>query len=334
VSPDVTPDLTSDVTSDVTPAAPIPVVLDCDPGHDDAFAIMLAAADPGVDLRAITTVSGNGPIEKVTENARRIGTLLGLSGVPIAEGAGRPLHGEAAGATEIHGESALDGAELPAPAVPLSPLAAVPQMLALLSAGPHPVTVIATGPLTNVATLLRDHPEAAARIGQISLMGGSNTRGNWAPLAEFNIWADPEAARIVFDSGRPIRMVGLDVTHQVLATPAVLDALRKQDTPLAHICADLLLFFAEAYRTTFDMPDPPLHDPLAVLAVIHPEWFTWKRTNVVVETAGVYTRGATVVDLDGVTGRTANAEVAVAVDVERFWRLMLGAVAQLGAAAG
>jgi inosine-uridine nucleoside N-ribohydrolase len=312
-------------------AGRIPVVLDCDPGHDDAFAIMLAAADPRVDLLAVTTVSGNGPIDKVTENARRVATLAGLLDTVIAEGAGRPLNGEAAAAADIHGESALDGAELPEPAVPLSPLPAVEQMLALLERSRRPVTLVATGPLTNVATLLRDHPEAAARIGLISLMGGSSTRGNWAPLSEFNIWADPEAAAIVFDSGVPVRMVGLDVTHQVLATSAVLEALRAQGTPLANTCADLLLFFAQAYRTLFAMPDPPLHDPLAVLAVTHPHWFTWKTCNVAVETEGTYTRGATVVDLDGVTGRPANAEVALSVDVERFWQLMLDAVARLGA---
>ncbi len=309
----------------------IPVILDCDPGHDDAFAIMLAAADPQVELLAVTTVSGNGPIDKVTDNARRVATLAGLLDTLIAEGAGEPLNGRAAAASQIHGESALDGAELPEPAVPLSPLPAVEQMLALLSESPDPVTLVATGPLTNVATLLREHPEAAARIDLISLMGGSSGRGNWAPLAEFNIWADPEAARIVFDSGLPIRMVGLDVTHQVLATSAVLDALRAQGTALADTCVDLLLFFAQAYRDLFAMPDPPLHDPLAVLAVTHPDWFTWKSCNVVVETDGTYTRGATVVDLDDVTGRPANTQFAVSVDVDRFWRLMLDAVANLGA---
>jgi purine nucleosidase/pyrimidine-specific ribonucleoside hydrolase len=314
------------------PAARIPLIHDCDPGHDDAFAIMLAAAHPGIDLLAVTTVSGNGPIDKVTDNARRVCTLTGLLDTIVAEGASAPLAGHASAAQQIHGESALDGAALPEPAVPLSPLPAVDQIRVLLEASPAPVTLVATGPLTNVALLLRDHPAAAERIEQISLMGGSSTRGNWTPAAEFNIWADPEAADIVFRSDLPIRMVGLNVTHQALATSAVLDALRVQNTPLARTCVDLLVFFADTYRTVFAMPDPPLHDPLAVLAAVHPDWFEWKNCNVVVELDGTYTRGATVVDLDGVTGRSPNVEVAVAVDVPRFWQLMLDSVARLGMA--
>jgi inosine-uridine nucleoside N-ribohydrolase len=314
--------------------SPVPIILDCDPGHDDAFALMLAAAHPGIDLLAVTTVHGNGPVDKVTENARRVCTMAGLLDTVIARGAAEPLAGSARAATEIHGESALDGADLPEPAVPLSPLPAVAQMVEIIEASPVPVTIVATAPLTNVATLLRDHPETARRIERVSLMGGSATRGNSSPYAEFNIWSDPEAADIVVNSGVPVRLTGLDVTHQVLATPAVLNALRAQDTPLARICVDLLLFFADAYLTVFGMPDPPLHDPLAVLAVAHPDWMTWQDANVVVETAGTYTRGATVIDLDRVTGRPANVSVARGVDVERFWRLMLDAIAALGSRTG
>jgi purine nucleosidase len=312
------------------PAGPVPIILDCDPGHDDAFAIMLAGAHPGIELLAVTTVSGNGPVAKVTENARRVCTMAGLFDTVIAEGAGEPLAGSAAAAPEIHGESALDGAALPEPAVPLSPLPAVQQMLALIDASPVPVTIVATAPLTNVATLLRDHPDVTGKISEISLMGGSATRGNWRPYAEFNIWADPEAADIVVNSGLPVKLTGLDVTHQALATQAVLDELRAQDTELSKICVDLLLFFAETYRTVFGMPDPPLHDPLAVLAVAHPDWMSWQSCNVAIETVGTYTRGATVIDLDRVTGEPDNVMVARGVDVDRFWRLMLDSVAALG----
>jgi purine nucleosidase/pyrimidine-specific ribonucleoside hydrolase len=310
---------------------PVPIILDCDPGHDDAFAIMLAAAHPAIDLLAVTTVSGNGPVAKVTDNARRVCTMAGLLDTIIAEGASGPLVAGAAAAPEIHGESALDGAALPQPLVPLSPLPAVEQMFELIEASPVPVTIVATAPLTNVATLLRDHPDTAGKIAQISLMGGSATRGNWRPYAEFNIWADPEAADIVVNSGLPVRLTGLDVTHQALATPAVLDELRAQNTALSSICVDLLLFFADTYRTVFGMPDPPLHDPLAVLAVAHPDWMTWQRCNVAIETVGTYTRGATVIDLDRVTGEAENVTVARTVDVDRFWRLMLDSVASLGA---
>ena len=306
-----------------------PVVLDCDPGHDDAFAILLAAAHPDLDLLAITTVSGNGPVDKVTDNARRVCTLAGID-VVIAEGADRPLAGDAHAAADIHGESALDGADLPAPTVPLSPLGAVDQLVATISASAEPVTIIATAPLTNIATLIRDHPEVHANVSGISLMGGSATRGNTTPAAEFNIWADPEAADIVFRCGLPIRMVGLDVTHTVLATPAVLDALRATDTDLGRIGAELLLFFAEAYRTVFGMTSPPLHDPIAVLAVVHPDWMTWQRCRVDIELDGRFTRGMTVVDLDGVVDTPPNVEVARAVDVDRFWALMVDSVRELG----
>ena len=236
-------------------------------------------------------------------------------------------------AAQIHGASALDGADLPEPAVPLSPRPAVAEMAEIIETSPAPVTLVATAPLTNVATLIRDHPETAAKLAGISLMGGSATRGNWRPYAEFNIWADPEAAEIVVGSGLPVKLTGLDVTHQALATPAVLAELRAQGTALADICADLLLFFADTYRTVFGMPDPPLHDPLAVLAVVHPDWMTCQRCNVAIETTGRYSRGATVIDLDNVTGEPANIDVARTLDTSWFWRLMLDCVAQLGGAA-
>ena len=307
-----------------------PVVLDCDPGHDDAFAILLAAAHPDLDLLAVTTVSGNGPVDRVTENARRVCTLAGID-VVIARGADRPLAGEAHAAADIHGESALDGADLPEPTVPLSPLAAVDQLVATIRASDRPVTLVPTAPLTNIALLVRDHPEVLGNVAGISLMGGSADRGNTTPAAEFNIWADPEAAAIVFDSGLPIRMTGLDVTHTVLATPAVLDALRATGTGLGRIGAQLLEFFADTYRTVFGMPAPPLHDPVAVLAVAHPDWMTWQRCRVDVELEGRFTRGMTVVDLDGVTDRPPNAMVARSVDVDRFWDLVVDSVARLGA---
>ncbi|MHA3704075.1 nucleoside hydrolase [Jatrophihabitans sp. YIM 134969] len=306
-----------------------PVVLDCDPGHDDAFAILLAAAHPDLDLLAITTVSGNGPVDKVTLNARRVCTLAGID-VVVAEGAERPLAGDAHGAEDIHGESALDGADLPEPTVALSPLPAVEQLVETIGASDQPVTIVATAPLTNVATLIRDHPETLANVSGISLMGGSALRGNVTPAAEFNIWADPEAAAIVFGSGLPLKMVGLDVTHTVLATPDVLDRFRATDTDLGWIGADLLTFYADSYRTKFGMPGAPLHDPLAVLAVVHPDWLVWHHCRVDIELDGRHTRGMTVVDLDGVVDTPPNVEVARAVDVGRFWDLMVDSVRRLG----
>jgi purine nucleosidase/pyrimidine-specific ribonucleoside hydrolase len=300
----------------------VAVVLDCDPGHDDAFAILLAAAHPSIDLLAVTTVAGNGPLPRVTDNARRVCALAGID-VPVAAGLSGP---GAEAATAIHGASALDGADLPEP-VPLWPEDAITLMARLIEESAQPVTIVATGPLTNVAALLARRPDLRPAI---VFMGGSCGRGNWRPLAEFNIWADPEAADRVLRSGLPITMCGLDVTHQAIATPEVFAELRALGTPLASTCADLLRFFAGTYDTVFGMPDPPVHDPVAVAAVAEPGIVRVVDAPVVVELDGTHTRGATVVDLHGVTGARANARVAVELDRERFWRVLLAAIAVLG----
>jgi inosine-uridine nucleoside N-ribohydrolase len=295
------------------------VVLDCDPGHDDAFAILLAAAHPAVDLLAITTVAGNGPLAKVTENARRICALAGID-VPVAAGLSGP---NAEAATAIHGQSALDGASLPPP-IPPWPEDAITLLARLVEEAGEPVTIVATGPLTNVAALLDRRPDLRPRI---VFMGGSCGRGNWRPLAEFNIWADPAAADRVLRSGLPIAMCGLDVTHQATATPDVFARLRAIGTPLAATCADLLAFFADSYRTVFGMPAPPVHDPVAVAAVADPEMLRFVDAAVAVELTGEHTRGATVVDLHGVTGAPPNAAVALELDRDRFWDALLAAIA-------
>ncbi|MET0235725.1 MAG: nucleoside hydrolase [Kibdelosporangium sp.] len=300
----------------------IPVVLDCDPGHDDVLAILLAAAHPAIDLRAITTVAGNGTLEQVTGNALRVCTLAGITGIPVAAGQAR---GEVATAPEIHGASALDGADLPEPADLLSDDDAVTVMERLLEE--TPLTIIATGPLTNVAALLARRPDLTPRI---VFMGGSCGRGNWRPLAEFNIWADPEAADRVLTSGLPVTMCGLDVTHQATATPDIFQRLRTIGTPLAGTMAELLRFFASTYDSVFGMPDPPVHDPVAVAAVAQPDLLRFVDVPVAVELAGTHTRGATVVDLHGVTRRPANARVALELDRAGFWDLMLTAIERLG----
>ncbi|MBP2326168.1 purine nucleosidase/pyrimidine-specific ribonucleoside hydrolase [Kibdelosporangium banguiense] len=301
----------------------IPVVLDCDPGHDDVFAILLAAAHPGIDLRAITTVAGNGTLDQVTRNALRVCTLAGITGIPVAAGAASDKT-----APRIHGASALDGADLPEPADLLSSDGAVAVMERLLEQAP--LTIVATGPLTNVAALLERRPDLRP---EIVLMGGSCGRGNWRPLAEFNIWADPEAADRVFTSGLPVTMCGLDVTHQALATPDVFERLRAMATPLADTMADLLRFFASTYDEVFGMPDPPVHDPVAVAAVAKPSLLKFVDAPVAVELDGTHTRGATVVDLHGITGRPANVRVAVELDRPGFWDMMLSAIERLGRAA-
>ncbi|WP_327351166.1 nucleoside hydrolase [Streptomyces sp. NBC_01304] len=309
----------------------IPVILDCDPGHDDAFNILLAAANPAVELLAITTVAGNQTLEKTTLNARRVCSTAGITGVPIAAGRDRPLHGTASVAEKIHGESGLDGPEFGEPSVPLDARDAITLIRETLLAHPTPVTLVPTGPLTNIAALLLAHPRLAERIERIVLMGGSTGRGNTTPAAEFNIHCDPEAADVVFSSGLPITMMGLNASHQVLATDEVIGRVEALATPLSRTCAQLLRFFADGYREVFGFPAPPLHDPLTVAHLIEPKLVELVTANVVVELTGTHTRGATVVDLHGVTGRPANAQVGVTVDAPAFWDLIVDAVRVLGA---
>ncbi|MEU3778084.1 nucleoside hydrolase [Streptomyces sp. NPDC032472] len=314
----------------VPPAPPVPIVIDCDPGHDDALAIMLAAGDPAVDLLAITTVAGNQTLAKTTLNARRVCTVAGITGVPVAAGCDRPLVQPLAVADDVHGVSGLDGPRFPEPSVDVAPEHAVDLIHRILRDHPEPVTLVPTAPLTNIALLLTRYPEDAALIREIVLMGGSTERGNRSPAAEFNVQADPEAADIVFRSGVPLTMCGLNVTHQALATAEVLARFTGLGTELGRICADLLTYFASTYRELWGFPDPPLHDPVAVARVIDPGIVGCVEANVVVELQGRYTRGATVVDLHGRTDRPVNARVATTLDADLFWDRVVAAVSVLG----
>ncbi|MET1073080.1 MAG: nucleoside hydrolase [Umezawaea sp.] len=301
----------------------IPVVLDCDPGHDDAIAILLAAGDPALDLLGITTVAANQTLEKVTLNARRVCTAAGID-VPIAAGCARPLTRPLRIADDIHGASGLDGPDFGPLAVDVVDEHAVELIHRLL-----PATVIATGALTNVALLLTRYPEDAERIREIVLMGGSTGRGNITPYAEANIHVDPEAAAIVFGSGVPVTMVGLNVTHQALVTPEVVARLEALG-PLGRTCAELMVFFGETYRTMFGFAAPPLHDPVAVARVVDPSLVRCVDAHVEVELTGTHTLGATVVDLDDYRGLAPNAKVAVELDVDRFWDRVVAAIGRLG----
>jgi inosine-uridine nucleoside N-ribohydrolase len=299
-----------------------PVLLDCDPGHDDAIAILLAAGRPdAIDLRAITTVGGNAELQKVTLNARRVMTLAGRHDVPVAAGAARPRVGELMTALEVHGETGLDGAELPEPVVELDPRGAVELMAAR-----GPATVVATGPLTNVAALLEHAPEA---VDEIVWMGGSTERGNTRPYAEFNALVDPEAAEVVFTSGVPLTMVGLNLTHQAQATAEVFGRLHALHTPVGQATIGWLSFFADTYREVFGFDGPPVHDACAVALVIDPSLVRCEEVFVAIETDGRWTRGATVVDLYGRFGRPPNARVAMELDVPRFWDVVVGALGAL-----
>jgi purine nucleosidase/pyrimidine-specific ribonucleoside hydrolase len=251
--------------------------------------------------------------------------------VPIAEGAGKSILGEVEEATDIHGESALDGAELPEPKVELSKLHAVDLVAELLRESNEKVTIVATGPLTNVALFLKMYPALKEKISEIVFMGGSATRGNRTPYAEFNIWMDPEAADVVLRSGLPLTMCGLDVTHQALVTKEIFSKLESMGTSVSKTIIGLLKFFAKTYDEVFEMPNPPLHDPVAVALLIDRSVVKCRKVNVQVELTGALTRGATVVDLHDRLGERANCEVALELDFKRFWELMLDAIAHSAA---
>lgn len=307
----------------------IPVILDGDPGHDDAIAWVVAAASPLLDIRAITSVCGNQTIEKTTYNAQRIMTLLGLQHIPLAKGLARPLVGEPIPAPSVHGQTGLDGPDLPEPDFELSPLSAVELMAKTLRESTQPVTLIPTGPLTGVAALLLAHPELKPKISQISLMGGGVLHGNWTPAAEFNILVDPHAAKVVFESGIPIIMAGLDVTEKALVKPEDTQRIRAVGGRVAEIVADWLDFFYQ-FHLTLGYQGAPVHDAVAVAALIRPEILTSQELFVQVETSGDYCAGCTVADTRPWADTPPNAKVLLDIDRPAFIDLLVEAVAAFG----
>jgi inosine-uridine nucleoside N-ribohydrolase len=314
----------------------IPVILDCDPGHDDALAIVLVLHRPELDLLALTTVGGNALLERVTENALRVLALAGRPDVPVAAGAAVPLRGvePIRTAPHVHGESGIEGAELPEPAAAALEEDAQAVLRRLLRDAPEPVTLVATGPLTNVALLLQGAPELHDRIARIVLMGGAIDEGNITPSAEFNIWADPEAARVVVRSGLAVTMVPLDVTHQALIRGAEISLLRSRGGARTAVIADLLDYFQRFHERFYGWPGVPVHDAVCVAHVAVPDLLETERYPVDVEVAGELTRGRTVVDRHGATGAAPNVDVAVGIDRERFRDLLFDAVLALDAEAG
>ena len=307
----------------------IPVILDCDPGHDDVFGLWLAAGYPSLELLAVTTVGGNVPLEHTSRNARIALTVAGVTDVPVAAGAAGPLARRLETAEWIHGENGLGGPELPEPAIDLDPRSALELMADTLLGADEPVAIVATGPITNVAILLRDRPELAERIREVVWMGGSTGRGNATPYAEFNALVDPEALAIVIGSGVRFTMVGLNVTHTALVTAAVRERLAAVGTATAAFGDELLEFFCRTNADVFGMPDGPLHDPVAVAVLVDPDVVTSVQTRLDVELAGTETAGATSVDLDGMLRREPNAWVATGLDVDRFWGLLEAAMERL-----
>lgn len=308
-------------------AARIPIILDCDPGHDDALAIALALARPELEVLAITTVAGNAGLAATTDNALRVLTLLGHTEVPVAAGAGAPLLRPPRAAANVHGVSGLDGADLPERAVGARPEHAIELIRALVERSPGPVSLVPTGPLTNIALLIRTYPRLLPRIERICLMGGALGEGNTTASAEFNIWADPEAAAIVFEAGRPLTMIGLDVTHQAIVTSADAARLAALGTRPGRVFADLLEFFGRFHRERYGWDGSPVHDAVAVAHLAQPGLVRTEAYRVDVETAGELCRGRTVVDVHGTSGRPPNAEVGLAIDRPRFVDLLVEAVA-------
>jgi inosine-uridine nucleoside N-ribohydrolase len=302
---------------------PMPILLDCDPGHDDALALLLALASPEVELLGVTTVAGNQTVEKTTANALRVLALARREEVPVAAGAGRPLVREPFVAAYVHGETGLDGTELPAPtARPLERHA-----VDFLAERVDGATLVATGPLTNVALLLARYPEA--RPERIVLMGGAIAEGNVTPAAEFNVWADPEAAKRVFASGIDVTMVGLDVTHKALVTTQRKERLRAAGR-VGRAVAELLDFYDRFHREVYGFDGSPIHDAVALAYAFRPDLLETRELNVEIECESELCRGRTVVDVWRRTGREPNARVAVDIDAEAFLALLEERIGSLG----
>lgn len=303
-----------------------PVILDGDPGHDDAIAWVLAAASDEFDIKAITTVAGNQTLEKVTYNARRIAALLHLD-IEVAKGRNKPLCGDLIIAPNFHGETGLDGPVLPEPRNELSKLSAIEMMEKVLRESEEKVTIITTGAQTNIAALLLAHPELKDKIELISTMGGGLRNGNWTSGAEFNILVDPEAAYNVYHSGVPLQMCGLDVTERALVYPEDWQRIRELNNPVAEVVAGWFDFFF-IHVSSLGWKGATTHDPCAVLSILHPEIFTIKDYYVDIELSGKYCRGATIADYHNRLGNKPNCRCVVDVDREKFVEYLVEACAK------
>jgi purine nucleosidase len=300
------------------------IIIDTDPGQDDALAILLALASQELDVLGITTVAGNVPLPLTQKNARKVCELAGKPDTPVYAGASCPMVRPLVTAEHVHGRTGLDGPDLPEPAMPLQEQHAVDFIVETLRRYPAgEVTLCTLGPLTNVALALQRAPDIAARIQQIVMMGGGFFEGgNITPAAEFNIYVDPHAADVVFRSGISLVVMPLDVTHQVLTTRKRLEKITALGTPVAKACVELLEFFERYDEEKYGSDGGPLHDPCVIAYLLQPQLFQGRDCNVVVETGSELTMGMTVVDWWGVSGRPANARVMRTVDADGFFELL------------
>jgi purine nucleosidase len=312
------------------------IIIDCDPGVDDAMALALAHGDPGLEVCGITTVAGNVGLDKTTGNALRVRDFVQMGGVPVVPGSPRPLLRPALDARDVHGDSGLAGARLPAALSGPAPGHAVDYLIDTISAAPGEITLVAVGPLTNIALAVRRQPALTSLVRDFVIMGGSAGRGNATPAAEFNMLADPEAADIVFSAGWTVTMIGLDVTLRARVTAAVRERMRG----LGRLAGDLLLPALAGYRAIRpaesgpgwpdDLADPAVHDVCAVAMVTRPGLITCAPALVQVETAGRLTSGMTVTDFAAPPARR-NALVGTGIDVDGLWDLVLGAYQRVAA---
>ena len=304
------------------------VIFDCDPGHDDAIALLLALASPEIELLGVTTVAGNQTLELTTSNAIRVLDHVGRGDVPVSPGAARPLVRERHVAANVHGDSGLDGPSLPPPSRPSEPMHAVDWIARATSESPEPVSLVATGPLTNVALLLTRYPEVEQRLERVVLMGGAIGEGNVTPAAEFNIWADPEAAARVFEGDLDLTMVGLDVTHRALMTQD--HASRLAGTGRAgRLVAELYAFYSRFHRRRYGWNGAPVHDAVAVAHLLDPTLVQTRHCGVKIDTGPELSRGRTNVDRWGRVGWPPSCHVAVEIDSERFLELLVERIGRL-----
>jgi inosine-uridine nucleoside N-ribohydrolase len=295
-----------------------PILLDCDPGHDDAIALLLALASPELELLGVTTVAGNQTLEKTTANAIRVLDFIGRDDIAVAAGADRPLLRDPFVAAYVHGETGLDGPDLPPPQREPLQQHAVAFLAETITKRNGRVTLVPTGPLTNVALLLALHPEA--RPERIVLMGGAIGEGNVTPAAEFNIWCDPEAAARVFASGIDLTMIGLDVTHKALFGESQNARLRGR---VGEMVRALLEFYGGFHKQTYGWDGSPIHDAVAVAHVSHPDLVETKERGVKIDTESELSRGSTLVDLWGRAHWDPNCHVAVDIDTAGFLDLLV-----------
>ena len=303
-----------------------PIVIDCDPGHDDAIAILLALSSPEVELRGITTVAGNQTLDKTTRNALKVLELAGRTDVRVAAGADAPLKRTLRVAANVHGETGLDGPDLPEPTTKVVDAHAADFLAELIEPG---VVLVPTGPLTNVALMLERHPDVRERLQRIVWMGGAIGEGNVTPAAEFNAFVDPEAAAIVFASGIPVTMIGLDVTHKALFTRAHADRLRDAGAA-GRAVAELSDFFQRFHESRYGFDGSPIHDALAVAHVIDPSLVTTVNCNIAIETASEHCDGRTVVDRWLVLeDAPRNGHAGIDVDADRFLGMLVERISTL-----